>query len=55
LTQEELLWLLDEIGQSVVGTGGGLVLIGLGSVGAELARLDAGSNWRSMWPAFARS
>jgi hypothetical protein len=38
--KEKLLERLDEIGQSLSQTEGGLALLGLGSVGQELARLD---------------
>jgi hypothetical protein len=39
-TPESLLARLDEIGKSLERSGHGLALIGLGSVGTELARLD---------------
>ena len=39
-----LLQRLDEIGQSLAGTGDALALLGLGSVGSELERLDAYSD-----------
>jgi lincosamide nucleotidyltransferase B/F len=38
--QEQLLQRLDEIGASVARSGNGLAVIGLGSVGTELERLD---------------
>ena len=41
---QRLLDRLDAIGQSVAGTGAGLAVLGLGSVGAELDRLDAFSD-----------
>jgi hypothetical protein len=40
----KLLTRLDEIGQSLAQSGHGLALIGLGSVGTELARIDAYSD-----------
>lgn len=43
-TPELLLSRLDEIGQSLERSGHGLALIGLGSVGTELARLDSYSD-----------
>jgi lincosamide nucleotidyltransferase B/F len=42
--KEELLQRLEEIGQAVAGTGHGLAVIGLGSVGTELERLDVYSD-----------
>lgn len=36
----QLLTRLDQIGQAIAATGQGLALLGLGSVGTELARLD---------------
>jgi hypothetical protein len=42
--KERLLQRLDDIGRSVAGAGNGLALIGLGSVGTELDRLDAYSD-----------
>jgi hypothetical protein len=41
---DKLLTRLDDIGQSLAQSGHGLALIGLGSVGTELARLDAYSD-----------
>ncbi len=41
---ERLLARLEAIGQSLAGSGRGLALIGLGSVGLELERLDAYSD-----------
>jgi hypothetical protein len=41
---EQLLARLDEIGRSLERTGSALALIGLGSVGADVARLDAYSD-----------
>ena len=38
---DQLLQRLEAIAHSIAGTGRGLALIGLGSVGAELERLDA--------------
>jgi hypothetical protein len=43
-TPERLLERLEAIGRSFAGTGRGLALLGLGSVGAELERLDAFSD-----------
>ncbi len=42
--KERLLQRLDEIGQSLAQSEGALALLGLGSVGQELARLDAYSD-----------
>jgi lincosamide nucleotidyltransferase B/F len=42
--KERLLQRLEDIGRSVAGTSNSLALIGLGSVGAELDRLDAYSD-----------
>jgi lincosamide nucleotidyltransferase B/F len=42
--KERLLQRLQEIDRSVAGAGNGLALIGLGSVGTELDRLDAYSD-----------
>jgi lincosamide nucleotidyltransferase B/F len=39
-----LLWRLDEIGRALAAADGGLALIGVGSVGVELERLDAYSD-----------
>jgi hypothetical protein len=44
IVESDLLERLEAIGQSVAGTGRGLAVIGLGSVGAELDRLDAYSD-----------
>jgi lincosamide nucleotidyltransferase len=43
-TDDRLLERLEAIGRSVAGTGQGLAVIGLGSVGTELMRLDAYSD-----------
>jgi lincosamide nucleotidyltransferase len=44
IVESDLLERLEAIGQSVASTGRGLAVIGLGSVGAELDRLDAYSD-----------
>jgi len=44
LRKQQLLQRLDAIGDSLARTGHGLALLGLGSVGMELARLDAYSD-----------
>ena len=45
---QSLLKRLDEIGQSLERSGHALALLGLGSVGLELDRLDSYSDWISL-------